>query len=177
MYAQYHFRWRNTGQSGVLTCSALKRIYRDVLVFGSDAFAKCKATDSTSDGTSRHNNDTTPQNKPQQHLESEAREPTDRKGDIDIQTILNHVINSPKPVIDLRETVKFVYLKGDRATLASRLSERRGHFMPLSLLDSQLATLEEPADDENHINVEISGSLQDIVSAIIDRCSLSPGAP
>jgi gluconokinase len=42
--------------------------------------------------------------------------------------------------------VRFVYLKGDRATLASRLAARAGHYMPASLLDSQLATLEEPAD-------------------------------
>jgi len=41
--------------------------------------------------------------------------------------------------------VRFVYLKGDRATLASRLAARAGHYMPASLLDSQLATLEEPA--------------------------------
>ena len=42
--------------------------------------------------------------------------------------------------------LRFVYLKGDRATLASRLAARAGHYMPASLLDSQLATLEEPAD-------------------------------
>ncbi len=42
--------------------------------------------------------------------------------------------------------VRFVHLKGDRATFAARLALREGHYMPASLLDSQLATLEEPAD-------------------------------
>jgi gluconokinase len=43
--------------------------------------------------------------------------------------------------VDLR----VVYLKGDAATIEPRLASRRGHFMPVSLLASQYATLEEPA--------------------------------
>jgi gluconokinase len=42
--------------------------------------------------------------------------------------------------------VRFVFLKGDRATIAGRLGRRAGHYMPASLLDSQLAALEEPDD-------------------------------
>lgn len=44
--------------------------------------------------------------------------------------------------------LRFVYLKGAKALLAQRLAQRRGHFMPASLLDSQLAILEEPTPDE-----------------------------
>jgi carbohydrate kinase (thermoresistant glucokinase family) len=40
--------------------------------------------------------------------------------------------------------VRFVYLKGDAATIEPRLASRTGHFMPQSLLASQFATLEEP---------------------------------
>jgi len=40
----------------------------------------------------------------------------------------------------------FIYLKGSRAVIAQRLGVRQGHFMPSTLLDSQFATLEEPAD-------------------------------
>lgn len=39
-----------------------------------------------------------------------------------------------------------VYLHADPATLEHRLEARLGHYMPPSLLDSQLATLEEPVD-------------------------------
>ncbi len=42
--------------------------------------------------------------------------------------------------------VHVVYLKGDAATIEPRLAGRTGHFMPASLLASQFATLEEPAD-------------------------------
>src|SRR6266513_2522014 len=41
--------------------------------------------------------------------------------------------------------LRFVFLKGDRALIAERLRGRALHFMPASLLDSQLATLEEPS--------------------------------
>jgi gluconokinase len=45
-------------------------------------------------------------------------------------------------------TIRFVFLEADRDELARRLARRRGHYMPASLLDSQLATLEPPSDDE-----------------------------
>jgi gluconokinase len=40
---------------------------------------------------------------------------------------------------------RIVYLKGDRDLIASRMQNRSDHFMPAALLDSQFATLEEPA--------------------------------
>lgn len=42
--------------------------------------------------------------------------------------------------------VRIVYLKGDQATIAARIAARSHQYMPPSLLPSQLATLEEPAD-------------------------------
>ncbi|WP_261663088.1 gluconokinase [Deinococcus sp. Marseille-Q6407] len=44
--------------------------------------------------------------------------------------------------------VVFALLHGDRDLLSQRLQRRKGHFMPPSLLDSQLSTLELPAPDE-----------------------------
>jgi gluconokinase len=41
--------------------------------------------------------------------------------------------------------LKWVFLKGDAATIEPRLASRRGHYMPPSLLASQFAALEEPA--------------------------------
>jgi gluconokinase len=43
---------------------------------------------------------------------------------------------------------QFVLLEADRAQLLARMSSRPGHFMPPSLLDSQLATLERPLPAE-----------------------------
>lgn len=44
--------------------------------------------------------------------------------------------------------VRFVYLHGTRDVLAERLRERGSHFFDPALLDSQLATLEEPSRTE-----------------------------
>ncbi|HEY5041902.1 MAG TPA: gluconokinase [Verrucomicrobiae bacterium] len=42
--------------------------------------------------------------------------------------------------------VKFVHLTGPQALIEERLKNRRGHFMPPALLESQMAILETPAD-------------------------------
>jgi gluconokinase len=42
----------------------------------------------------------------------------------------------------------FVLLDGTREEIAARLAARKDHYMPASLLDSQLATLERPGTDE-----------------------------
>jgi gluconokinase len=60
-------------------------------------------------------------------------------------------------------SLRVVYLKGDAETIAPRLSQRRGHFMPPSLLASQFATLEEPA---NAIVVDIKQPVAAQVAAI-----------
>ena len=52
--------------------------------------------------------------------------------------------------------VRFVYLRVARAELERRLTDRPSHFMPASLLDSQLAALEPPAADEAAMTVEAS---------------------
>jgi len=67
--------------------------------------------------------------------------------------------------------VRFVFLKGCRDLLAERLAKRGGHFMPTSLLDSQLATLEEPTADENAWVVDITKSPAEIVKDLAARAS------
>jgi gluconokinase len=51
-----------------------------------------------------------------------------------------------RQALRVRDDVRFVELEVPRAVLEERLAGRRGHFMPPSLLGSQLATLEEPTD-------------------------------
>ena len=51
--------------------------------------------------------------------------------------------------------VYFIYLSGSRELLQTRINARQGHFMPPSLLDSQLKTLEPPADDELALKLDI----------------------
>ena len=95
-------RWRARGESGVVTCSALKRAYRSILIGG--------------------------------HT------------DVDL-----------------------VYLKGSYDLIHRRLAARHEHFMPVALLDSQFAALEEPAPDEGPLTVAIDGRPAEIAAGIVSR--------
>jgi carbohydrate kinase (thermoresistant glucokinase family) len=92
--------WRARGECGVLTCSALKRSYRDLII-----------------------------------------------GD--------------------RHDVVLVYLKGSRDLIHRRMIARHEHFMPVALLDSQFATLEEPTPDEHPIIVDVGGNPTEIAHKIV----------
>jgi carbohydrate kinase (thermoresistant glucokinase family) len=50
--------------------------------------------------------------------------------------------------------ITFVLPELTRAQLLERLQQRTAHFMPVSLLDSQLATFQQPAADEHAIIVD-----------------------
>ena len=94
--------WRARGESGVLTCSALKRSYRDIII-------------------------------------------GDRAG------------------------VTLIYLKGSHDLIHRRMAARRAHFMPVAMLDSQFATLQEPRPDEHPITVDVGGSPIEIVTEIVHQ--------
>jgi carbohydrate kinase (thermoresistant glucokinase family) len=94
--------WRARGESGVLTCSALKRSYRDIII-----------------------------------------------GD--------------------RADVTLVYLKGDYDLIHRRMAGRQKHFMPMKLLDSQFAALEEPTPDEHPIVVDVTARPPEIVADIVHQ--------
>ena len=92
--------WRARGECGVLTCSALKRSYRDIII-----------------------------------------------GD--------------------RHDVVLAYLEGSRDLIHQRTAARHEHFMPIALLDSQFATLEEPTPDEHPIVVDVGGKPTEIARQIV----------
>jgi gluconokinase len=92
--------WRARGECGVLTCSALKRSYRDI-------------------------------------------------------------------IIGERRDVVLVYLKGSGELIYRRVAARHEHFMPVALLDSQFATLEEPTPDEQPIIVDVGGKPAEIACQIV----------
>jgi len=94
--------WLESGEAGVITCSALKRAYRDIIV-----------------------------------------------GD--------------------RPDVALIYLKGPQPLIHGRLLARTSHFMPVGLLDSQLATLQEPGADERPLVIDIGPEPARIVSEIVRR--------
>ncbi len=85
-------------------------------------------------------------------------------------------LNGPGPVITSCSALKksyrqhiaqhagrpvcFIHLHGDKALLAQRIANRKGHFMPASLLDSQLATLEMPGSEECSTMIDIALPLE-----------------
>jgi gluconokinase len=58
--------------------------------------------------------------------------------------------------------VYFIYLHGSRELLESRIGARKGHFMPASLLESQLATLQIPEPDELALKLDIALSVNEL---------------
>ncbi|WP_176085329.1 gluconokinase [Martelella sp. HB161492] len=50
--------------------------------------------------------------------------------------------------------LRFIHLAGSRALLAERMANRPGHYMPVSLLDSQLSTLEPTTGEQDAITLD-----------------------
>lgn len=65
--------------------------------------------------------------------------------------------------------LQFVYLHGSGDLLRRRIQTRTGHYMPASLLDSQLATLEPPAADEAAITLDITPTTARVVAAALTQ--------
>jgi gluconokinase len=65
--------------------------------------------------------------------------------------------------------VQFIFLRGRRELLEQRIANRTGHYMPASLLDSQLATLEAPAPDEKVWMCDIAKTPDELVVELVMR--------
>ncbi|CRK56488.1 Gluconokinase [Alloactinosynnema sp. L-07] len=65
------------------------------------------------------------------------------------------------------DQVWFLHLHGDRALLADRMTGRAGHFMPVRLLDSQLADLQPLAPDEPGVEVDVAMSPAEIIDTTL----------
>ena len=72
-------------------------------------------------------------------------------------------------IIGAREAVLLVYLHADREELRAHTEARHHEFMPPSLLDSQLATLEPPQADERVITAEVIGSPDGVAASVLER--------
>jgi gluconokinase len=65
----------------------------------------------------------------------------------------------------------FLHLTGDASLIRQRMENRRDHFMPPGLLDSQLATLEAPRPDEPVFEIDVAGTVEDIAEAVVRSLS------
>jgi gluconokinase len=64
--------------------------------------------------------------------------------------------------------VRFVHLHGTAKVLRARIAGRKGHFMPPSLLDSQLATLEMPGADEDAVTIDVDQEPEALVQRALE---------
>lgn len=63
---------------------------------------------------------------------------------------------------------EFVHLVVPRAVLGDRVANRPGHFMPVSLLDSQLETLEPLESDEAGVRVDSEGGVEATAARVLE---------
>ena len=73
--------------------------------------------------------------------------------------------------------ILLICLGGERAILRERMQARIDHYMPASLLDSQLATLEPPAAEEGALMLDLDASPELLVSRALEfiRAAGQPG--
>lgn len=76
---------------------------------------------------------------------------------------------------DGHPSVWFAHVTADAELLRQRVAARRGHYMPSSLLDSQLASLEPLADDEPGVSVSGAGAPEDVVDRVLARLRAERG--
>ncbi len=61
----------------------------------------------------------------------------------------------------------FIFLDGSPEVLRDHMRKRTGHFMPVSMLDSQLATLEDPSGEPLVLRQDVSAPVDAIVEASV----------
>jgi 6-phosphogluconate dehydrogenase len=71
---------------------------------------------------------------------------------------------------NLQHTIMWVHLRGDVDVIAKRMNQRKNHFMPMSLLQSQIETYECPSDG---LHIDIDNDVEHIVAQIINHMSLT----
>jgi gluconokinase len=78
---------------------------------------------------------------------------------------------------DGHPSVWFAHVTADGDLIRDRMEHRTGHYMPVSLLESQLALLEDLGDDEPGVQISGAGSpddvVEDVLSALSSECGLS----
>jgi gluconokinase len=84
-----------------------------------------------------------------------------------------------RDVLRVNDRVRFIFLRGDYATVAAQLESRRDHFFNADLLRSQFADLEEPQPDERAIVTQIGRSPRELAHEVIAqlRQSYNPKEP
>jgi gluconokinase len=78
--------------------------------------------------------------------------------------------NTPSPETSTTPNLAtyFVFLEGSRDVLLDRMTKRQDHYMKANMLDSQLATLEDPKGEKGVITVSIEDSTEEQLNQIVE---------
>ncbi len=76
---------------------------------------------------------------------------------------------SYRELLNQAGNVNFVYLHGTRELIQSRMMQRADHFMPETMLDSQLSTLETPINEPNVVAVNVQPTPAEISDKAISK--------
>jgi gluconokinase len=68
--------------------------------------------------------------------------------------------------------LRFVWLRGSESLIGERLSGRQGHYMPSSLLRSQLEALEPPLPAEQALEIDVEQPACELIAGIVDALRL-----
>ncbi len=66
-------------------------------------------------------------------------------------------------------SLRFLFLKGDKNLMMQRVGHRPGHYMPVSLVDSQFATLESPEGEPDVVTIAADADLAAELPGVVDR--------
>ena len=102
----------------------------------------------------------------EQLRQSEARGENSILGCSSLKRSYRDILRSGAPC------VRFLHVHGTREILAERLSARAGHFFPPQLLDSQLATLEPLAEDEDGVITDMALSIPEQVRDALEKLKI-----
>jgi gluconokinase len=72
-------------------------------------------------------------------------------------------------------SLRFVFLEGDKALMRDRVADRKGHFMPASLIDSQFATLEPPDGEGDVVTLDAGKDVARLAGEVVERLGGTTG--
>nr|WP_321454650.1 gluconokinase [uncultured Cohaesibacter sp.] len=67
------------------------------------------------------------------------------------------------------QNLRFIFLDGAEDLVRARMAERQSHFMPVKLIESQIAALEVPDGEEDVIRIDIANDPQAMVSDVMEK--------
>jgi carbohydrate kinase (thermoresistant glucokinase family) len=128
--------------------------------YNADEFHSDESVEKMKSGTALDDNDRLP------WLKRMAEEMPDWESSGGAVLACSALKESYRKILKEADEVFFVYLKASKELIVERMRDRKEHYMPVSLIDSQFATLEEPADA---VVADIAKPPGEIVRYIIEQ--------